>query len=145
MDPLTPPLSTTHVSGNMSWAPVLGLLPSEPSFAFLQFSLYLREIELTICCISQAASPAWLASGYDELMGGKRWRLEDRIKERQGISPLCFWEHHCQCVLHGDTSAAILTCQALPHAWVPIALPNLPVLSAQEWDLLPAVTNPQVA
>lgn len=116
-----------HVLGTSSWITAIwAILCLSPVLSVSQGNWVDRLLHFSGCL------PCLVGFWLFELMGGKRWRLGDRIKEKQGISPLCFWEHHCQCVLHGDTSAAILTCQALPHTRVPIALPTLHVLSTQE-------------
>lgn len=86
-------------------------------------SLYLRRVESSGCCISQAGSHAgafWLsrANRTEEMeIGG--W---DKGEEGYFSFSLCFWEHHCQCVLQGDKSAAILACPNQRNPWVLVTL-----------------------
>lgn len=66
MGPLTPHLSTNHLSGNMSWVPILGLLLSH-SLPFW-FSLYLGGVESSRLLHFSGWFTCLVASGCVELI-----------------------------------------------------------------------------
>lgn len=118
MDPLTPQPSTYRVSGNMPRVAVIGLLPPEPFFAFLPFSISQGS------CAQQAAVfsgwlPCLVASGWVQLMEDKGWRLDG---EASLLLSLCFWEHHCQVCPPRTHTGCSPACQNQHNPCVPCSL-----------------------